>query len=327
MANDNPHNDPAVIVDAAHSATGNSEPEGPPVTPARTILPDSDPQIVVAKESSGAPTRSDAVWLLLTLVNIGLFVFLVPADVLENKQLGFIIKSVSLIGAMGAFAAGLLWFKKFVTSLPERKWFRVTQIAALCVLIPLQVSQRSVVPLHPRVEPAGTKLEVDGEPRRYDSGTVRVSIRNHRIRVSAASGGHPREFPLSYTDVFAAIFKEYSPRWTPLYEVTINTNSEDVEVVIRKKDGEFDADFRANPPPTELGLSFEPQANAKDTFIYRGANNPNGSADHVNLPYGDYELTARNASCRDTDIRPLSVGKSHSAKHSVDFNPLCETAP
>jgi hypothetical protein len=254
-------------------------------------------------------------------------VFLLPVSLLKNEQVAFIIKVGTLVGAAGAFAAGLMWFKKLATSLPRQKLFKVLNIVALCGLIPAHVSQMQVVPIHPRVEPAGAKLEIDGQPRDYENGTVRMSIGSHNVKVSPTGGGQSRDFTVSYKDVFFAIFNDYKPRWTPLYQVTIDTNSENVEVAIQKKDGDFDVAFRKNPPTTELKLTFEPKADGKDLFIYRGADNPNGSADHVELPYGEYQFTASRNNCKERDVITLRVGNEQTGKYSVEFKPLCETVP
>jgi hypothetical protein len=260
-------------------------------------------------------------------LNIVLIVFLLPASVLKNEQLAFIIKVGTLVAAAGAFAAGLVYFKNLLSSLPTRKWFKRLNVVVFCLLIPIHASQLPVVAVHPRIEPRGAKLEIDGRARDYENGTIRLSINNHPVQVSPASGGKPRDFNVTYKEVFFALFSDYSPRWTPLFQVTIDTNSENVEVTIQKKDGEFDAAFRKRPPATELNLPFEAKADARDVFIYRGANNPIGSADHVELPYGDYEFTARKNNCAEKDVKSLKVGSAPSERYSVDFKPLCETDP
>lgn len=296
--------------------------------PANANPAQANPSNANPDEPVPPPSRSNAAWLVITLMNIVLIVFLVPASLLKQDQLGFIFKVVSIVGAMGAFAAGLVWFKNLMTSLPQQRWFKIANVAILFAVVPLHVSQQSVVPLHPRIEPSGTLLEIDGQQRDYEGG-VRLSVSNHQVRVRATSNSHPRDIAITYKDVFYAIFKNYSEYWTPWYKVTINTNSENVEVLIRKKDGEFDADFRKHPPATELALPFQPKSNSNDTFIYHGANNPNGSADHINLPYGEYELTARSNGCNQTLVTQLIVGKvivgKVEASDRVDFDPLCDT--
>jgi len=269
------------------------------------------------------PSRSNAFWLGLTLVNIVLIVFLLPSALLKNDRVAFIVQIVTTVAAAGVFAAGLVYFKNLASSLPQRKWFKVVNIVALCLLGPVNVLRLPVVPIHPQIEPAGAKLKVDDEDVEHFNDRLRLSVGSHKVQITPRlrSEGTEKTYWISYKDVIRAVFKDYTPRWTPLQEVTVGTKEPNVEVTIRMKGGEFDAEFRENPPATAGQLPFGPKPNVNDTFIYRGANYETGGGDAVKLPYGEYEFVARKDGCQKQVNTVVVINKDSEA--DVDFPRLC----
>lgn len=298
----------------------------------KTTTAKSDKKATTPAPPPPPPSKRNAVWLVITLINIVLIVFLIPADLLENKQLATLLKVVSFVGAMGAFAAGVVYLKEFVGWLLGNRAFKIAQLVLLGLLLLIHVSQLSVIAAHPMIQPAGAKLEIDGRPREYENGTVRLSIGNHTAKVTS-NDGIPREFKITYKDVVGSLFHRYSPAWSPLYQVRIDTNSPDVEVIIVKKDGDFDPDFLKNPPMTELKekgaansaeeFRFDPSPNVHNSFVYQGGSDDSGATDHLRLPPGEYELTAQKQGCEKRLVKTLTVGKM--GPHKVQFDPLCDT--
>lgn len=278
-------------------------------------------QIAAQPSASGA----NALWLAVTLLNLVLIAFLLPSWLLKNDTVLFIIKVASIVAAAGAFAAGLVWFQNFLTSLPSHPWFKVSQIIAFVVLGLLNVAKLPLVPLYPVVD-AGATLEINGQHQNVEAGTVRVSFGAHKIVVSPgkADDGKPWHYSLGYEDVFSAIFRKYEQRWSPLYAVDIKTKVSNVEVLIRKLDGDFDPGFRNKPEPSDFGFKFEPMTGKTDAFIYGASDSQFGSADVVYLPPGEYAFTAHKEGCGDKEIRINIKGIQHGG-HTVDFESLCDT--
>jgi hypothetical protein len=275
------------------------------------------------------PSSSNAVWLAITLLNVVLIVVLLPATLLKSEEVSFIIKLVVMVGAAGAFAAGLVWFQNLARSLPNRKGFKVLNIVLLCTLIPVNVSQMTVVPLHPTLEP-GSTLKIDDKGRELDGGALRLSVNNHEVSVtppvddSANDKGKPWKYKVTYKEMILAIFWGYHSRWTPLYLVYVNTDDPDVEILIRKTDGDFDADFLQKPEPTKRGYLFNRKPESKNTFVYRGGPNQTGSEDLLHLPYGNYDFIGSKNGCAPL-LKQLNINKWEPQGYSVDFGSICGT--
>jgi len=312
--------------DVNQSASGTG---GQPPPPSATPPPSSPPP---------APSQSVAVWLVITFLNIALFVFVVPDSIFENKKLALLTKVFPAVVAGGLFAAGLVWFKNVLMTLPDRRWFKTINIIFLSLLIPLNVSQQNVVAVHPQIETNGYKFKVlvDNEERAYEpQGNMRLSIANHTVRIvpeteEKESNGREDSFPpikegkfrVSYKDMFHALFADYRPRWGPLYIVLISIPEPNVEVSIRKKDGDFDLAFVADPPPTGVGNPFTGKAGSRNEFVYRGSDKSGGTVDRFYLPYGDYEFTASRAGCNNKQKLQHKIGEDTRA-YIISLDPLC----
>jgi hypothetical protein len=277
--------------------------------------------------------------MLITFLNIALFVFVVPDWIFEAKQISLLTKIFPAIVAAGLFAAGLVWFKNVLVTLPERRWFRIVNIVLLCLLIPLNISQQNVVAVQPQIESNGYKVKVlvDDKERDYEpGGKIRLSIADHIVKiVPETQENEPKgneappsqmiegKFDVSYKDVFYGLFADYRPHWSPLYVVLISVLEPNVEVLIHKTCGDFDLAFIADPPATRLGNPFAAKPGSRTEFVYRGSNKAGGTVDHLYLPYGDYEFTASQAACANKPKLQQKVGEDPHGS-IVSFEPLCQ---
>ena len=285
------------------------------------------------------PSRATAGWLVLTLLNIGLLVFLVPVPIFDSPQAQLLAKVLSTVVAAGAFAAGVLFFKMVLLTLPEQRWFKISNVIALGILILLHVSQQNVVSIYPRIDPEGATLIIDEQPRAYEAGgKVGLAIHSHTVKIRPQGGdtgkepqdgvlGEPeymeREFEVKCKDVFLGIFTTYSPRWGLLYRVTIYTRNPNVEVRIHKKDDAFDTDFLQDTLARDLRKLTPGSTN---DLVYRGTAAPLGSSGVIYLPYGEYVFTASMAGCLSNQTqppKPLFIGTDR-MPYEVAFSKLCE---
>jgi len=230
----------------------------------------------------------------VTLLNVILFVFLIPDSWLKgNEKVSFIIKVGSVVVASGAFVAGVAFFRSFIASIPRRTWFKVTNSVVVGVLLTLHLTQMRVVPIYPRVEPAGARLLVDDRPEEYAGKAVWLSINNHGAKVSPERGGDATPYSISYKDVFGAIFKKYSPRWPLRYSIPIEVIGANVNVYIRKIDGELDPAFTREFSELNPGL----ERGENGVLKWSGPGDPGGGFADVKLPYGTYEMYAQKDDC------------------------------
>lgn len=310
-------------------------------SPANTAAPQANTAAPPQSESPPPPPPSRAVagWLVFTFVNITLFVFLVPDSILESKKVALLIKILPAVVAGGLFAAGMVWFKGILLALPERRSFRITNIVALGLLILLHVSQQDVVSIYPQMNTGGAKVKlfVDDKERPYEPGDkVRLSIGPHTIRVVPDNeGAQPQggeadypeikegQFRVTYKQVLCGLLGDYSPKWGPLYRVAVITPEANVEVLIHKTDGEFDAFFLENHPSTKLKYTFKRKPGSVNEFLYRGTHEELGSLDHLYLPNGYYFFTASREGCPHDPEKKLNIGID-TRPYTVSFKPLCE---
>jgi hypothetical protein len=301
--------------------------------PAPPQPPQLPPQLLVQLQPPQPPppppSGRDALWLFITLLNIGLFLLLIPNSIVESKTLALLIKIAPLLG--GVMIAGYLWFAARFLAFLHSTSYKITQSVLLGVLLTLNASQLSIYPIYPRLEPPDAKLKVNGVETKYNGRLVRLPISNHLVVVSPPDETNQdvrqREFMVGYKDVFFSLFKGYNPRWGLLYKVTLDTQEPYVEIRVHKTDDAFDAGYLAAPPPTHFKRPFKRVNDKRDEFVYDAADEELGATDNVWLPDGAYTLTARKPGCEESDSRQLKVGSDSGEASLVTFKVLCETVP
>lgn len=302
--------------------------EPPSVVPPSTTLP---------TVQSTPPSGAAAVWIALTLLNVGLLILVVPDALLQNVRLAFVIKVVSGIGALGAIAAVLIWFQHAFTSLPKYLWFRTTQVVALCVLGLLNLSQLPLIPLYPVLDP-GSKVEVDGQ--KHAGGTIRVSLGPHTVRVGTSTdaegklkvsddGGKVKEYSLGYKQVLLAVLSNYTDPWDaldtvyihPLYAVYIQTDVPKVDVEIRRTDGDFNPEFSESAEPEDPPPGIERKPGTNNVVIWHSGNSRVGTDIRLYLPHGEYTFTGRKEGCE--KVIPKSIKHVEKGGHIIELGSLC----
>ena len=278
------------------------------------------------KPPSGQATESGkpGIWLALTLVNIGLLVFLFP-DLLNNQTIESVIKLAVIIAAASAFKAAWERFRKFLNSSPKQWWFKVVMVIAFCVLVFLNVTTRlALIPLYPVIA-EGATVKVGGIAERDPGGKVTVSLGSHPVEIATLAGKYrPKNYELGRKDVFLAIFSKYTENWGPFYGVDLKTKVPNIQVEISKTDGPFDSQFLQDPQRTELfpRTKFELKPGTNNVFVWQATQSPVGTADVVYLPAGSYTFTPNWEGCRDK-AKSINLTKVVVEGYLVDFRPLC----
>jgi len=269
------------------------------------------------------PSRSTAIWLCVTLLNLVLLVFLVPESLLKDQRVDFLVKAVPV--AAGLFVAGYVWIKAHFLDFLAHGSYKIVQTALLSVLILLHASQFPIVRITPQLEPADAWLGVDGsEPGPYNGG-LRVSVRDHTVKVVKIMPRQrtiEREIKISFKDMLAAIFTNYSPRWPLLYEVAVVIQQPGVEVRISKTDGEFDEDFTSRRHFTGLTLPLKLDPLSRTLIYYNG---DVVGDDAIELPYGEYVFNAAKVGCKTPyDPVTMTIGKDDNPEYEIRY-PACES--
>jgi len=290
---------------------------------------DSATQANDAESQPPDPSRSTAIWLCVTLLNLVLLVFLIPESLLKDAKVEFLVKAVPV--AAGLFLAGYVYIKAHFLEFLAKRSYKITQTAILGILILLHASQLPIIQINPQLEPADALLAIDGsEPEAYDGSGFRVSVNDHTVRIVKTTFKQvtiERTIKTSYKKILAAIFRSYSPHWPLLYQVAVDIQQPGVEVRIRKTDGEFDEDFCSKAHVTARNLPLTLDHNSRDTLIYNSGNDETVPDDTLELPYGEYVVNATRALCKVAykEIK-ISIGKDDALKPEIGYPP-CEAEP
>jgi len=281
-------------------------------------------QANVAADQPPLPSRSTAIWLCVTLLNLVLIVFLIPDSLLKNQRVEFIVKAVPV--ATGLFIAGYVWIKALFLDFLTHRSYKIAQTAILTIVILLHASQWPIVMINPQLEPADAFLGVDGsEPAPYDGGGFRVSVNDHTVKLVKTTSKQEtieRSIPISYQQILRAILRNYNPRWPLLYPVAVDIQQPGVEVRIKKTDGYFDEYFRSKKHFSSRNLPLELDPNSGDTLIYQSGNDQIVPDDVLELPYGDYLVKATRVGCKNSyEPIELSIGKGSDLKYLISYPP------
>jgi hypothetical protein len=115
-----------------------------------------------------------------------------------------------------------------------------------------------------------------------------------------------------------------SENLSPFYAVDLKTKAPNMQVEIRKTDGDFNTEFLADPQPTALfpRTKLELKPETKNIFLWHATPNELGTSDIVYVPHGKYVFTADNEACRNKPIEK-ALTEVRPEGYLVDFRSLC----
>jgi hypothetical protein len=257
-------------------------------------------------------TRKDAVWFLISVLNVGLFLVVIPQSFLDSKWVEAVAKAAIWLGTyVFVFRSG--WYRDWLLTIRARLWFKVAQLVLLMPLAVLAITLIPMFPIHPIVRPeTGATLKIGSESYGPENwGTLRVPFRSQTI-VLTDTHGRERPFNLSYGEIFESL-RGYRPQWSLTYDVIISAVDSDFDIFIVKTDGEFDRTFPKDSPEHKLSGVDKPARESANSVRFHWQKEYEGQA-KIYLPYGNYELFARKTGCDDSHRKSLSVQKSTTSR-------------
>jgi hypothetical protein len=282
-----------------------------------------------SEEATPAPSRSDAFWLFLCLANVAMLLWWTPEAVLENPKLEFLVKLIPLVGGY-LFALGYLWFRNNLLAAGRSGKFKAAQLLLAAVLLPAGLSQTNIFHLKPLLEPdKAVTVSVGGEE--VDPKRIWLPLGTHEFKIrfgrkEGADRWEERTFKLGPWQMLKALWAR--PRWPLLYKITFIYSASDVEVVVRRVEGEYDAGFleTLRNPPDDLHVKWE-EGESQPTFVYSCTAKSFGGvggSESVSLPPGTYSMYARKKGCGQSDPLTVVIGLEKPATQA-DFSLLkCE---
>src|SRR5215469_11446153 len=233
------------------------------------------------------PTWQDVVWLLVLVLNVVLFVALIPERWLKDPALAMVGKVLPWLGG-GTFVLGTTWFQDRLLALSRSRRFKIVMASVMAPLVLLQVR---FIPLRPQIEPADSHFYVDGRLQEgYFHGDARIWVRlaGHKFEIAPYNKGGSatgRTIEWGWPKVVKASMWSHQPKSGLIYPVTITSDGKGCKVHIRTLNAkeQFDTDFfDERLKPTQDSLEFEPKFNS----------------DEVKLPFGTYEVSLEKAGCQ-----------------------------
>jgi hypothetical protein len=232
------------------------------------------------------PTWRDGVWLLILVVNVVLFVALIPKEWWHSPELEMPGKILPWIGG-GTFILGATWFREHLIAFTRSRALKMTMVCAIGPLVMLQVR---FVSLRPRIDPLESHFYVDGtQQQQRFQGQTRIWLRlgGHKFRIQPHDSGTAateRNIEWGWTRLLGAWVANRQPQWALVYPLTI-TDGDGCKVHIRKSKPKevLDSDFfDERLKPVADSLEFEPKY----------------TSDMVGLPAGTYEISAEKKGSR-----------------------------
>lgn len=305
-----------------HEKTDDGEGRAAPDHVAVAQPPQPDPGLPPPKRRDPRPSASEALWLIITIINLTLLLWLIPEEKLQVSEvrLGLWVKILPVI--LTVFVAGYVWIKAQFARFVRRTSYKIIQTALLATLLTIHVSQLPIFPMYPKLDPHAALVGIDGEtPRKLKKQRLFTTVKDQTVTVSSEDGQNKQDFDVSYKDVLFGLF--YQPNWSLHNRVTVYTTQPGVKIRIEKTGDPFDAEFHGRPPATKRSPATSLSADPGDGRVmeYTGMREEGILEDEIRLPTGRYKLTFRRGNCHETYGEELSVESDLST--SVTAKLLC----
>jgi len=237
------------------------------------------------------PNFADALFLFVAVLDVWLFLWLVPAEYLDSKQFERLEKIIPWLGTY-VFALGYTWFSQQLLGLGKKKWFRLSLLGTLVFLI-LFLAPLWYLPV--QVSPSDAELLIDDDPTVVtEEGGVWLDFRSHRLRLVSAGAAEEqgRQFEVTRAQLFSALWTRNSVfPMAQIYKVDVGFSDEapsGCTVWVRKEDGEFDSDFLERYMRREkiAGLLIRSPGQRSQVLMRK-------TEGTIHLPFGIYTFTGK----------------------------------
>ena len=203
------------------------------------------------------PSGFDAFWLVLTIVNCALILWLLPDRVLKADWFDVLGGKIAPWLATSVFVAGYTWFAAEILAFTRSKAFRVLQAV---LFVPLFLLEVPLVTLRAEITPPNAQLLVDGVRVRRTHAEwrddaylhdIQLVLRPHRFELRPpdyweAKRAAAQDIELGWRDMLGAVFKQRELHWSIVWPVTLSAPcSISRVIVIRQNHDSFDNNYLA----------------------------------------------------------------------------------
>jgi hypothetical protein len=263
------------------------------------------------------PDRKLFFWLFLCVTNVAMLIWLLPETVLDSKRVEAATKFIIWLGG-SIFVSCFVWFRDQLLGLAQKPFFKRMQIAAFPVLILLYLSQLNIFTIHPVIEPSDAELILNGQSVSEDEREdLSLSLNKQKIIVQPAGWKpqddlsaypRPRKFMLTKSDVlYYAWLGREQPRWPLIYNVYIKASGSVDQVVVQRREGDFDSGFVKEPEPAlSDGLTLDTPAATGRELVYQWRKMKDIILP-LRLPYGKYTVFTRKEGCAEKFTADIDV--------------------
>ena len=250
----------------------------------REIVHESLGHSADSRHHAGEPTATSVIWVCVICANVLLVITELPESFLKNTSLEFASKLVGYVFG-GVLLLYSSWIRERLVEWRNIRWFRVSQIAILVVLI---ASRLPLFAVYPKITPLRAQVFVDGETVR-PSRPVWLSFGNHTIRIATRTGDdrlqdgtliQEHDFVLTWQALIRHKLQgRFAPHWSPLYPAAVAAANDDTVVTMRRQDDALTPELLNAQPHDDVELTDD------NRFRVRI-----GAGAQLLLPLGDYVI-------------------------------------
>ncbi len=254
----------------------------------RDLIQEELPEGLRAAVSGPLPSWKDAIWVGVVVADAILLITQVPERIFKNTSFEFASNLVGYVFG-GVLLVYSSWAREQIMKFIQIGWCRAALVSLLVLLLFLQAH---LFFIHPRIQPTGSKLLVDGDPVHVKYGSdLSLSFGSHDVEVLApdktseqgeaikqqADVTRPNQFTIGQLDLIKGKFrKKGGDLWTPLYSLSLSRHFSNSIIKLRREGGFFDGIEDSN----ELSVKLDKDGSME---ILEGADSPT-----VYVPLGQY---------------------------------------
>ena len=303
-----------------------------------TDLDDTPP---AASAESEPAKLTDALWLVLTIVNVALALWILPDKVLKSDWLDLLSGKIAPWLASSAFVAGYTWWRDEILGFSRSRAFRILQVA---LFPPLLLAETPLLVIRAELSPPNAQLWIDGERATRTRADWNGSVYEHEVRLLARPHRlelrqpeywdkeqiktETQEIELGWGDVMDAILRSRRFHWSVVWPVTITAPCKPDRMIVARDVDTFDWNYlttwargdelRAvarNPPYSRLSWDDAREFSAVEVLVPTG--DSKSMSKTIRLPAGTYHFLAVRKGIPDE-----SIGRAISANTSSFIIPL-----
>jgi hypothetical protein len=217
---------------------------------AGTDAPDAN-----ARETRGSV--ADAFWLVLTIVNCALFLWLIPDKVLKADWFDVLSGKIAPWLATSVFVAGYTWWTDEILQFSRSRVFRALQVV---IFVPLFLTEVPLITISAEITPPNAQLWIDGERTTRSRAAwrnesylhdIQLVFKPHRFEVKPPDYWDPnhngaQEIELGWRDMFTALAGRREFHWSIVWPVTFSAACSPTRIIaIRDGRDAFDNNYLA----------------------------------------------------------------------------------